>query len=97
MDSPSISIREWIEGKHASTLSFLSDEVGSVKLRNSLSMRLARGKLFISDNVNEDCLKAFIYFFAQLLEIRSCLAVCALLMTSAVHLFKSFRIVDVER
>src|SRR4029077_2180735 len=51
---------------------------------------------FISDKVNEDRLKASIYFVALLREIRSCLAVCALLKLPAAHLCKSFRIVGVE-
>jgi len=96
MESPSISIREWIEGRRASSLSFLG-EVGCFELGNNWSMSLARGKLSISDNVNEDCLKALVYFFALFREIRSCLATCALLKSSAADLFNSFRIVVVER
>jgi hypothetical protein len=60
-------------------------------------MSFAGGVLLISGNVNEDRLKASIYFLALLREIRSCLAVCALLKLSAAQLCKSFRIVDVER
>ena len=52
--------------------------------------------LFISDKVNEDRLKASIYFVALLREIRNRLAVCALLKLSEADLCKSFRIVGVE-
>jgi hypothetical protein len=53
--------------------------------------------LSISGKANEDRLNAPIYFLALLREIRSCLAVCALLKLSAAHLCKSLRILDVER
>ena len=59
-------------------------------------MSFAGGELLISGNVNEDRLKASIYFVALLREIPSRLAVCALLKVSTTHMRKSFRIVDVE-
>jgi hypothetical protein len=52
--------------------------------------------IFISDKVNDDRLKSSIYLVALLREIRSCLAVCALLKLPAAHLCKSFRIVGVD-
>jgi hypothetical protein len=105
MDSPSISIREWIEGRHASSLTFLADgagsfepgKIGCFELGNRLAMSLAGGNLSISGNINGEFLKALIYFFALLSEIRSCLAVCDLLKSSAAHLVNSFRILDAGR
>ncbi len=74
----------------------MREGVRHVELGNSVSRSFARGALLISGMVNVDRLNASIYFLTLLRDIRSCLAVRALLKVSTAHMRKSFRIVDAE-